>query len=232
MGLAGAVGAQAALINEISIPVGSQDAASFPVWHGVYSVSAPIDTSLGIGNILNPGPFAANAFTLHDHVYVSPYVPDPARAVVTYVFDFPVTVSELEVVQHANGITQVEGFVGNSLGSLSSIGSVFGPDGDVSGYGYFAEGQDYVFDFNNTTAGTVFQFVVRKTNVGNGWANYRAFPRGEHGVRFEPQTRAVPEPQEWVLLSGVGLLGFAVWRRHNPGSTWPSPLRRGSCGAG
>ncbi len=164
VGLAGVVGAQAALINQISIPLGSQDGGCFPVWHGVYSVSAPVDTSLGIGNILNPGPISGSAFTLHDHVYVSPYAPDPARAVVTYVFDFPVTVSELEVVQHANGITQVEGFVGDSLASLSSIGSVFGPDGDVSGYGYFAEGRDDVFDFNNTTAGTVFQFVVRKTN--------------------------------------------------------------------
>ncbi len=213
VGLAGAMGAQAALINQISIPVGSQDAACFPLLHGVYSVSAPVHTSLGTGNILNPDPFAANAFTLHDHVYVSPYAPDPARAVVTYVFDFPVTVSELEVVQHANGITQVEGFVGDSLASLSSIGSVFGPDGDLSGYSYFAEGRDYVFDFNNTTAGTVVQFVVRKTNLDNGWANYRAIPRGENGARFEPRTTAVPEPHEWVLLSGVGLLGFAGWQR-------------------
>ena len=208
---AGLAAAQAAIITEISIPVGSQDAGCYPVWHGVYSVSAPIDPAVGVGNLVNPDPISA--FSLHDHVYVSPYAPDPSRAIVTYQFSSPVTVSELELVQHANGITQVEGFVGNSPGSLASIGSVFGPDGDVTGYGYFAEGRNYVFDFNNTTAGTYFQFVVRKTNIDNGWANYRAYPRDENGGRFG--LVEVPEPHEYTMVVVLGLLGLAV--RHRRG---------------
>jgi len=213
-GIGCAVATQAAsLINGISVPVGSQDSGCYPVWHGVYSVSAPVDTNLGIGNLINPGPISSAAFSLHDHAYVSAYTPDPSRAVVTYEFSSPVTVDQLELIQHANGITQVEGFVGNSLGSLTSIGSVFGPAGDVTGYAALSEGASQVFDFDNTLAGTIFQFVVRKTNLDGGWANYRAFPRREDGVRFEPQTLAVPEPRTYGMAFGLGLAGFAIWRR-------------------
>jgi len=65
---------------------------------------------------------------LEDHVYISLNVLDPSRAVVTYHFDGSVIVTGLEVEQHGNGITKVEGFSGNSLASLASLGeaSIFG----------------------------------------------------------------------------------------------------------
>lgn len=210
----------APLISELAILPGSQDAGCYPVWDSFYSATAPIDTSLGIGYLLNPGPISGGAFTLHDHAYIAPHVPDPGRAVVTFRFDAPATVDQLEIVQHANGISMIEGFVGDSPGDLVSIGSVFGPDGDVTGSAYFGEGSSYVFDFDNTLAGTYFQFIVAKTSLAEGWATYRAFPRDEDGLRFDlrdtpvpppPSTPpAIPEPGSF-LAAGLAFCGGGLW---------------------
>ena len=101
------VSLQAAVIKGVSIPVNSHDAGSYPRDSGVWSVSAPpypLDTSTGIGYILNPS--VATSFSMHDHVYVGGNVPDPTRAVVTYEFNQEVAVDQLEVMQHRNGITR------------------------------------------------------------------------------------------------------------------------------
>jgi hypothetical protein len=201
----------AQVITSISIPVGSQDGGCYPVWDNVYSISAtpptPLDVNSGIGWLVNPGTSNYPNFTLHDHVYTSPNVPDPARAVVTFTFDVPVIVSGLDIVQHGNGITRIEGFAGNTTNTLASIGSVFGPSGDVTGSVQFSEGQEQFFDFGNTTqSGTFFQFIVRKTSLNDGWANYRARPQFT-------AVNTVPEPG--VMATGLilfGGLGIALFR--------------------
>jgi len=196
--------AQAAVITGISIPVGSMDQTCHPLDDGVWSVTAPpypLNIDTGIGRIINPT--SGWKFSLHDHVYSSPHVPNPARAVVTYEFNQPAVVDQVEIIQHANGITSIEGFVGDAPGSLVSIGSIFGPDGDVTGWHYFGEHQSYVFDFNNALPGRYFQIVIRKTAVPDGYASYQVYPRDANGAAFEP----IPEPASLaVMLGGIHLL--------------------------
>ena len=192
----------------VSSPVGSDDAGSHPFYSNIWGISGPpypIDVTSGIGNILNPVVTLVipNEFARHDHVYSAAHVPDPTRAVVTYEFATSTVVDQLEVIQHRNGITQIEGFVGNSLSTLNSIGTIFGPSGDVTVGNFFPEGVSEVFDFNNTVAGTFFQFVVTKTNLFNGWATYRAFPRLSDGTRLEPALYAGAFATAEVITNNV-----------------------------
>ena len=89
-----------ASITEISIPTNSQDGACSPVNDSVWAVTAPpypFRNDLGIGWLVNPDSSTTHGFTLHDHVYLSNNVPDPVRQTVTYRFDSPTTVADLEV---------------------------------------------------------------------------------------------------------------------------------------
>ena len=219
---------EAAIIG-VSIPVGSQRDICRPVIDDVWSVSAPpypLNVDLGIGVLINPDesfvPMVAGNFAFHEHdfpgesrIMLADYIPDPTRAVVTYTFDSPTIVDQLEINQHTNGISKVEGFVGDSVGSLFSIGSIFGPANDVTGPNSFIETQSYVFDFDNGLAGTVFQFVIRKSSHPTGYAAYRAFPRNADGVRYAPAVAPIPEPSSLAIWSLIGLsfAGAGWWRR-------------------
>jgi hypothetical protein len=146
-------------------------------------------------------------------------VPDPEVAWVLYKYDAPIVVDRLNVILHSNGPTQVEGFVGNSPDSLTSIGSVFGPLGDVTGFGEpcfdgvlrpgcaFYEGQPYSFDFDDTgVAGTYFKFVVRKSSLADGFALYRGGPDFPLDTVVLP-TLPTPEPATtMVSATALGLL--------------------------
>ena len=213
----------AAAISGISIPVDSNDALSHPRADGVWSVSvppAPFDTNTGIGWLINshvlpPGSaLSADDITLHDHVYQSANVPDPSRAVVTFSFDTPTIVKGVEIVQHTNGISKVEGLAGDDLASLISLGAVFGPSGDVVGSAVFSEWSVQVFDLGNVTvAGDFFQLIVRKTSLFDGWANYRMFLLDQHGRRISGATSIVPlAATTWGF--GLMLLTLAGRRRH------------------
>ena len=67
-----------------------------------------------------------------------------------------------------------------------SIGSVFGPRGDVVGYGQFTDGETNTFQFTNSLPGRFFQFVIRKTVNPGGYALYRAYPTDGAGRHFPP----------------------------------------------
>jgi hypothetical protein len=215
--LVGAARVEASVIIGVSIPVDSQNDLCRPVIDDVWSVSSPpypLNVNLGIGNLINPDesfvPMVAEHFSLHEHnfaaqppIMLADHIPNPARAVVTYTFDCPTIVDQLEINQHQNGITRVEGFVGDSVDSLTSIGSILGPDGDVTGLSYFDETQSYVFDFDNGLAGKVFQFIIRKISHPTGYAAYRAFPRNADGVRYA--AAIVPEPSSVIIWSLIGL---------------------------
>ncbi|MBL9171998.1 MAG: thrombospondin type 3 repeat-containing protein [Verrucomicrobiales bacterium] len=180
-------------ITRIQIPEGSCSASCFPLSDQVWATAAaphPFNDRLGIGRLVNLAVQSPSTppegFSLHDGGTYSNHVPNPRRAVITYCFDEPVTVDQVEIIQHANGITQVEGLVGNSLGSLTSIGTVFGTHGDATGNSILPEKESDVFHFNNGVPGTVFQLVIRKTSFDDSYATYRIFPRDSLGERYLP----------------------------------------------
>ena len=195
----GGVSVHSAIIS-IAKPPNSNDGISRPFTDNVWTVSAPpfpLVTNSGIGYIVNstvyftppPGEPDLQDTTFHDHAYIAPHIPDATRSTATYQFDRPTAVAEVEIIQHLHGITEVEGFIGESLDSLTSIGSVFGPSGDFttsSGRTVFNEAEPYVFEFDNARAATFFRLVVRKTNLSNGYAAYRAFPRDATRQRIPP----------------------------------------------
>ena len=214
----------ASVITGISIPVNSMDAISHPLIDNKWSVAVPpyplsTSTGSGIGYIVSPL-IATNPsdFSMHDQQYIAAFVPDPNRAIVTYQFDLPTVVRSLLIIEHGNGVSMVEGFYGNSLASMTSMGVL----GGNLGSGPYAEGASNSFDFGNTTnAGLYFQFVVRQTSISNGYAIYRANPRDVNGVAFLPASAPpeVPEPATGFLLGGALLAGAVYRALRNPPPT-------------
>ena len=151
---------------------------------GPRSVKAPFDYS-GIGNIINPSVALpgsggnANDFTLHQTVGVV----NITDVVVTYEYDAAVQVDAFDIVQHHNGVKTLELFIGNSLASMTSMGSVSVPENTIE----YAVDR---FDFDAPMTGRVVQLRLTEPELAGqgGWAMYRAFP---------------------VLVPGVGTLSLA-----------------------
>ncbi|KKK95129.1 hypothetical protein LCGC14_2675920 [marine sediment metagenome] len=201
-----------AVIVGVSIP---EDSTDYQGTHAsiddVWSVTAPpfpLDINTGIGFILNPAP--ATFFSLHDNAFKDSYKPDPTRAVVTYEFDQPVIVDQIELLQHVNGVSRIEGFVGDSLDALISIGWVFGPYGPAAAPDMFQEREPYVFDFDNLQQGTFFRFVILQTLAPNGYAAYQAFPRSAGRVRFALAPELVIQPGDANSDYKVNVFDLAI----------------------
>jgi len=210
------------------IPTNSMDGSCHALNDAVWSVQAPpypLTTTNGISYLINQDASTLGGFTLQDDVYVTNNVPDPTRSVVTFQFDAPVTVSNVTLIQHSNGITRIEGFIGNDTNTLVSIGSVFGPRGDVVGTNQFVEGETNVFQFPNTKRqpATFFQLVIRKTSYASGYALYRAYPADGAGLQFSPAlghrdtlTYTLSGPTN-ALLSSNGLFTWTPTEAQAPG---------------
>ncbi|MBL9139283.1 MAG: hypothetical protein JNK85_25670 [Verrucomicrobiales bacterium] len=196
--------AQALSIVNISMPSGSMDGGSWPGDSGVYS-EAPGPAAVGIGRIVDPT--SAFKFSMHDHGYLAPNVPDPLQSVVTYQFDSPAVVTGLELNVHANGISKVEALVGDSLGSLFSLGTFTGSLGAPTGSSMFSEHALNAFSWANTTPGLYFQFVVTETTLDNGYANYTALP-----TFHLPTPQGVPDSLGLPTVVAT-LIGVAALRR-------------------
>lgn len=214
-----------AAINFLSVAGESQDAqgshvADAGVWTA-WVPPYPLATDSGIGRLLDRTNLAADlrrqTFTLHSHVYQQPHVPVP-YAMVTYGFDAPTVVGGLEVVQHMNGISQVEGFAGDTPETMRSIGLAFSQRGDVSGGSAFDEGEHSVFAFSHAPPARYFRFIIRKTRLADGYGIYRAYPRKPDGWLIEPAMappvaapRVLPAWLAWLLgLSTFSLLALAL----------------------
>lgn len=219
--LATAAVAQGPLVG-VSVPVGSQDGFCMPVAAGAYSIAAPpypLETGFGIGTLVRAAaPVAGELFSLHDHMYVAPHVPDPTRAVIDYTFRWPVAVTSVEIVQHENGITRIEAFAGDSLATLTSVGATFGPAGDVTGQVIFGEYDVHVFDLPSAACGTHFRVIVRKTSLHDGWANYRIYPRDASGARI-PNAYA-PNALTLIATSTSSAAGIDVTLALNAGPSF------------
>lgn len=199
--------ANAAGITSINVTLATQEGGT--ALGGILAVTAPpypIDISSGAGWVINPAiPF----FSIHSHIYDAPNT--PTNAVITFGFSEPTVVDSLLVNQHANGITKIAGFVGNSLASLNPIGDIFGLNGDVVGANYFTERSNYLFDFNNTSAGLYYQFVITKTSLENGYAAYSLNPLDSNGIAFTAAATPAPEPSVY-LLATIGIFGLGLYR--------------------
>jgi hypothetical protein len=227
----GAAESAAAIIG-ISIPEDSQSFQSRPAQDDVFAVSAVggvLDIDTGIGIIVNPVFLSANDntdFALHQHFpghgtppYSALFVPEPTTSTVVYEFDQQTIVSGLEIIQHANGITEVAGSIGDTLGSLASLGTTTGPSGladDIGCAAVFTDGQSQVFDFGNTTlSGLMFSVTVTRSSCSFAYATHRIFLLDENGDRInaagQTDPTEVPEPGSLALL-GAGLLCLP-WRR-------------------
>jgi hypothetical protein len=153
------------------------------VWSAFAGPGTAIDTTAGIGWAVNPTEDYPG-FILHSHDYdhgdgAVPTAPDPQWAQITYHFSEPTRIQEIEIVQHGNGVTRIEGFVGDSVDSLRSIGEVYSNRGDWDGSGgQFGELERTYFQFPRSAGrlGKVFRFVIRETALVDGYACYRAFP--------------------------------------------------------
>jgi len=173
-------------IRDIRIEPNSCDANCYPKQENQWQIDFPIVNPgrIGIGYIVEPESFVnawpAKPFALHDHQYTSAYMPVERRAQVIYHFSRDTAIRDLLVVQHTNGITQVEGFVGpaqagpwTSLGLAQSrlVGLATGPS-------MFVEGARDVFEFPNwARSASYLRIIIRRTSLNDGYATFRIYPR-------------------------------------------------------
>jgi hypothetical protein len=213
--------APAAQIIRLSIPEDSQY-QSHPYNDDVWSVSTTpgqsLNTTVGIGWMLNHviylGPIP-DEYTMHVHSslypgrYIAPYVPNPDLVTVTFEFDVPVVIRQVEIVQHVDGVSQIRAYAGNTPDTMQLLGTRSAIPPAIPHYTggppQFFPGQLCYFDLStNVVAGKFFQFVVSQTTNASRFAIYRAFIYGEAGEIVGE----IPEPACLVLLAAgaCGLL--------------------------
>ena len=172
-------------ITGVITPHKSSDAGCWTYNQNNYAVTVQNDRAtfnwdLGAGNLVRTDNY--DTFVMHDHQYSGSYAPRQDRAFVTYYFSNPALVTGVEIVQHTNGISQIEAFVGDTADRLSSIGKVFGPSGDVTGGSRLPERGSQMFKFDkNDKRGKVLRVYFRKTSLPNGYAVYRIIPHMKDG---------------------------------------------------
>jgi hypothetical protein len=183
-------------IKSVEIKQGSCDQPCYPAdqatWHEDFPITDRV--RVGIGYLVEPERFVWTPipFSLHDHKYTQDHVPDDDRARIIYDFTASTAVNDVVVIQHSNGVVEVEGYVGDNphpsgpwrtLGIAQSrlVGSATGP-------GVFPEFARDVFEFRSPTpiSGKCFMLVIRKTSLKDGWAMYRAYPRNKDGDALTP----------------------------------------------
>lgn len=180
-------------IVSVSVPPDSSDLFAWSYDTKIWSTQFPIRDAqhIGIGYVVEPEPFfhkwSPADFVMHDHMYLAPGVPDPRRANITYRFSAPARISEVLIIQHENGIGQIEGFVGNDETDLQSIGranSTLGADLPLKEK-MFEDGYRDVFKFPRSREGRMLRIVITRTPLPNGYALYRAYPRNADHTPYE-----------------------------------------------
>ncbi len=92
---------------------------------GGYSFDAPTGTAVptdrtdNVAALINQNP---SNFGMHDHVYPAPHVPDANRAWALYKFNNLALVKRFTVIEHVNGVDELEGFAGDSESTMVSVG--------------------------------------------------------------------------------------------------------------
>ena len=144
-------------------------------------------------SIIATRPSQPGHYVLHRNGYTD-HTPEPVAGTVTYSFNHPVTVTELEMIVHINGITRVEGLVGDTIDELISIGEASASEAG-RGKPFPQELGLVTFTFapENHRTGKIFRFVVRETVKVDGYANYQAYPRTAGHERILPTLELVPD---------------------------------------
>lgn len=142
-----------------------------------------VDTEPSKATIVRDDP--KTPFSLHVRSQYNDYRPDPEHTTVTYIFEGPVEIADLEAIVHTNGITEIEGFSGDQVETLESIGRAQGSAaGRDRPYTKDRSTEVFTFDPDKRRPGRVFRFVVRESVQAHSFANYQAFPRARDGRRF------------------------------------------------
>jgi hypothetical protein len=114
----------------------------------------------------------ASGFCGHDHQYESSYKPTSSRAYTEYTYNTPVSLEDITVDQHANGINCLRAYLdGQDLGESC-------PHGRKRGGSQYAEHSMSTFGgFNSAIRGTKLKIVITDTPLHNGWATYSVVPQ-------------------------------------------------------
>ncbi|MEO2046846.1 MAG: DUF1549 and DUF1553 domain-containing protein [Pirellulales bacterium] len=162
--------------------------------------------SLGGAAVLQSGEIGK--YILHANGYAD-HTPDPTTATVTYYFDTAQEIAEVELIMHTNGVSCIEGFIGEDVDHLTSLGEASSPYA-VRGKPFATEHGSCVFAFDPVKlhAGRVFRLVVKETIKADGFANYEAYPRDPEHRRIPPTAELVPGSPE--PMSGLAKLCQAV----------------------
>ena len=126
------------------------------------------------GNPAMDGLTESRDFGYHNRTQdvVEDFVPDPAKTFIEYTFTDPLAIDGGEILQHHFGIAQLEGFLGDSPTSVSSIGLA---NADTRGP-FAPEYKSVKFQFDNTTSGSFLRLIPTRIVHNNAFAVYRVFP--------------------------------------------------------
>ena len=60
---------------------------------------------------------------------------------------------------------------------------------------------------------------IKSTDGGSSWSVKSMNYSNDLPGLYLSNTAAVPEPHEYALMAGLGLIGFGIWRRRMKGTT-------------
>jgi len=132
----------------------------------------------GAAHLVQPG---TSGYGLHDHDR-NGRVPNPNKAFLTYTFASPVKVTKAVIVQHGNGVDELELFSGStscgtSKGKARSNGQVTNPGVSLQEHVLY----DYTFS-TNCPPSTEFKLQIRTITCTCGYMIYRMYPLAERAV--------------------------------------------------
>ncbi len=183
-----------ARLASVSVPADSQNGAgNRALVEQLWTARFPVGSRRGIGWLVNSdlpvrvaGVSAeASEFALHvTGGYVAPHVPNPATATITFEFDRPAGIRAVEIVEHSNGISEIEVRTANSLADLEHHSTSLGVFTGSLGAGPFPEFATNRFPIlGGLTPRRYLRITVTRTALAQAFAAYRIFPYTWKGER-------------------------------------------------